>query len=178
MQAIASCFQIGCHLIQSSGTISSDYGWNGLKNMIAVLFHYVMIAVLFHYIPHIHRILWFYVKTARRPPWLCLLDNSKALGGLFSNLVHTLVVIVPWPDYLLTHWGRDKMAAFSQTTLSNAFSRIKMNEFGLGFLWSLFPRFELTIWRQSGDKPLSEPVMVRLLTHICVTRPQWVKGHR
>ena len=28
----------------------------------------------------------------------------------------------------------------------------------------------------SGDKPLSEPMMVSLLTHICVTRPQWVKG--
>ena len=30
-------------------------------------------------------------------------------------------------------------------------------------------------WRRSGDKPLSEPMMVSLLTHICVTRPQWVK---
>ena len=30
-------------------------------------------------------------------------------------------------------------------------------------------------WRRSGDEPLSEPVMVSLLTHICVTRPQWVK---
>ena len=29
-------------------------------------------------------------------------------------------------------------------------------------------------WRRSGDKPLSEPMMVRLPTHICVTRPQWV----
>ena len=26
-----------------------------------------------------------------------------------------------------------------------------------------------------GDKPLYEPKMVRLSTHICVTRPQWVK---
>ena len=25
-----------------------------------------------------------------------------------------------------------------------------------------------------GDKPLSEPMMVSLLTHICVTRPKWV----
>ena len=25
-----------------------------------------------------------------------------------------------------------------------------------------------------GDKSLSEPMMVRSLTHICVTRPQWV----
>ena len=30
------------------------------------------------------------------------------------------------------------------------------------------------VWRRSGDKPLSEPMMVSLLTHICVTRPQWV----
>ena len=29
-------------------------------------------------------------------------------------------------------------------------------------------------WRQSGDKHLSEPAMVSLLTHICVTWPQWV----
>ena len=29
-------------------------------------------------------------------------------------------------------------------------------------------------WCQSGDKLLSESMMVRLLTHICVTRPQWV----
>ena len=29
-------------------------------------------------------------------------------------------------------------------------------------------------WRRPGDKPLSEPMLVSLLTHICVTRPQWV----
>ena len=29
-------------------------------------------------------------------------------------------------------------------------------------------------WRQSGDKPLSEPMVVSLLMHICVTRPQWL----
>ena len=31
-------------------------------------------------------------------------------------------------------------------------------------------------WRRPGDKPLSEPTMVKMLTHICVTRPQWVKS--
>ena len=31
------------------------------------------------------------------------------------------------------------------------------------------------VWCRSGDKPLSEPMMVSLLTHICVIRPQWVK---
>ena len=33
-------------------------------------------------------------------------------------------------------------------------------------------------WRRPGDKPLSEPMMVSLLAHICVTRPQWVKTLR
>ena len=32
---------------------------------------------------------------------------------------------------------------------------------------------QIMAWRRPGDKPLSEPMMVRLLTHICVTRPQW-----
>ena len=31
-------------------------------------------------------------------------------------------------------------------------------------------------WCRSGDKPWSEPMMVNLLTHICVTRPQWVNN--
>ena len=33
---------------------------------------------------------------------------------------------------------------------------------------------QVMAWRWPGDKPLSEPKMVRLPTHICVTRPQWV----
>ena len=36
----------------------------------------------------------------------------------------------------------------------------------------------ITDWRRPGDKPLSEPIMVRLPTHICVTRPQWVNTLR
>ena len=35
---------------------------------------------------------------------------------------------------------------------------------------------QVMAWRRPGDKPLSEPMMVRLPTHICITRPQWVKG--
>ena len=31
-------------------------------------------------------------------------------------------------------------------------------------------------WRRPGTKPLSEPVMVSLLMHICITWPQWVNS--
>ena len=33
---------------------------------------------------------------------------------------------------------------------------------------------QIMAWRRSGDKPLSEPLMVRLSTHVCITQPQWV----
>ena len=37
---------------------------------------------------------------------------------------------------------------------------------------------QIMAWRRPGDKPLSEPMMVCLLTHICVTRPQWAITRR
>ena len=40
--------------------------------------------------------------------------------------------------------------------------------------WSLFLRVKLTTFQLVGGKPLSEPMMVRLPTHLCVTQPQWV----
>ena len=35
---------------------------------------------------------------------------------------------------------------------------------------------QIIAWCLPGHKPLSEPMMGSLLTHICVTRPQWVNG--
>ena len=35
---------------------------------------------------------------------------------------------------------------------------------------------QIMAWRQPGNKPLSESVMTSSLTHICVTRPQWVNS--
>ena len=84
----------------------------------------------------------------------------------------------------LTDWGRDKMAAIFHTTFSNPFYWMKIYEFPLQFHWgfclivqlTLFQHwFRLMAWCRPGDKPLSEPMMIRLLTHICVSRPQCVK---
>ena len=33
---------------------------------------------------------------------------------------------------------------------------------------------QIMVWRRPGDKPLSGPIMVSLLTHRYITRPQWV----
>ena len=47
----------------------------------------------------------------------------------------------------LSHWGSDKIAASSQTTLSNTFPWMKLSEFRLKFHWSLFLRAQLTIFQ-------------------------------
>ena len=86
---------------------------------------------------------------------------------------------VGFPSLLLTHWGRDKIATIFWTTFSNAFSWMKMYEFPLKFvpkgpINNIPALVQIMTWRQSGDKPLSEPMMVNLLTYICVILPQWV----
>ena len=91
-------------------------------------------------------------------------------------------------DYTeLTHWGRDKMDAISQTIFSNGILEWKCMNFDKHFIFFHFkfvPKgpinnipamVQIMAWRRLGDKPLSEAMMVNLLTHICVTRSQWVK---
>ena len=79
----------------------------------------------------------------------------------------------------LTHLPLDKVALISQTIFSYAFSWMKNFVFWLKFV----PKGQINnnpvlvkimIYRHPGDKPLAKPMMVSLLTQICVTRPQWV----
>ena len=57
---------------------------------------------------------------------------------LFNNRLHNVSS---------TFWGRDKMAAVSQTTFSSALYWMKMYEFLLRFQWNLFFIVELTIFQ-------------------------------
>ena len=73
-----------------------------------------------------------------------------------------------------------KMAAISQTTFSNAFSLMKiyMIQISLNFvpkgpINNISALVQVMAWHRLGDKPLAEPIMVSLMTHICVTRSQW-----
>ena len=81
----------------------------------------------------------------------------------------------------LTHWGRDKVDTISQTFkcifLNETFRitiKISLKFVPKGPINNIPALVQIMAWRRSGDKPLSESMMVRLLKHICVTRPQWV----
>ena len=71
--------------------------------------------------------------------------NLRANPAGYKRIyLHFLVDVIPTSSVLLTHWGRDKMDAISQTTCSSAFSWMKMFDFLLKFHWSLFLRVKLT----------------------------------
>ena len=53
--------------------------------------------------------------------------------------------------------------------------KISMKFVPMGPIYNISALVQIMAWHRSGDKALSEPTMFSLLTHICVTRPQWVK---
>ena len=82
----------------------------------------------------------------------------------------------------LTHWGRDKWTPFRRLKCvflnENVWIpfQISLKFLPKGPINNIPALVQIMAWRRPGDKPLSEPMMIRLPTHICVTRPQWVKG--
>ena len=83
---------------------------------------------------------------------------------------------------VLTHWGRDEIDTILLMTFPNAFSwnvwisiEISLKFILKGIINNIPALVQIMAWNQPGDKPSSEPMMIILLTHICVTRRQWVQ---
>ena len=98
--------------------------------------------------------------------------------------VRILLEYLGYPQLVLTHWGRN-VRLFAD----DIFKRIFLNEnikisikislqfVPMGPINIILALVQIMAWRRSGGKPLSEPMIVSLLTHICVTRPRWVNGN-
>ena len=106
--------------------------------------------------------------------WLCFVILTWHVSGHWLNAVN-------W-----SHWGPDKVDDILQTTFSNAFCWMKMFWLQLKFHWVFFPKgpihnipalVQIMAWRGPGEKPLSEPMMIILPMHICVTQLQWLNIH-
>ena len=100
------------------------------------------------------------------------IDQAR-LGNMRGNPVHHIS---------LTHWCWVKMANIF-LTFSNHFLEwkyVKLINISLkfvpnGLINNMTALLQIMAWCRPGDKALSEPIMVSLMTHICVTRPQWLK---
>ena len=111
--------------------------------------------------------------TAQQPTW--------DLGKRGCRSVHPLYVYFPCP---LLNTLRPKRN--EQHFADDIFKRIFIHEnvwVPIKISWKFVPNgpvnnipamFQIMAWRRPGDKPLSEPMMVSLPTHLCVARPQWV----
>ena len=80
---------------------------------------------------------------------------------------------------LLTHWGHFPDDFFKRIFLNENVwisLKISLKFVPQGPINNIPALVQIMAWRRPGDKPLSEPMIVSLLTHICVTRPQWVNS--
>ena len=78
------------------------------------------------------------------------------------------------------HWGHFAYSSFKCIFFNeNVWSSIKISLKFVpkGPINNVTAMAQMTAWCRLGDKPLSGPLMVRLLTRICVTRLRWVKKH-
>ena len=105
--------------------------------------------------------------------------------GPRSNQRYPFKVVALRPPYyhieVETKWSPFRRRYF-QTHFFNENARISVKislKFVLKCPINNIPALvQIMAWRRPGDKPLSETMMVRLPTHICVTRPQWVNTMR
>ena len=109
--------------------------------------------------PGQHKIPWLFKSRVKfhdfsRPVWtmkkvqLCLVEKLTKFPHFRAHHIHqpaSMCQIWPIITLLSTHLPLDKMAAFSQTIFSDAFSWMKIFVFWSIFHWSLFLRFQLTI---------------------------------
>ena len=108
---------------------------------------------------------------------ISVVDRDSIALKMFGD-VHTDLI----NDHL-THWGWDKMVAIFQTKFfkciilnENEFISIDISQKFVpkGPINNIPALVQIMAWHRPGDKPLSEPMMVNLLTHVCATQPQWV----
>ena len=115
--------------------------------------------------------------------WSCVLWQSHESNFTWSSQEINLKIAATSRQWVNTSRPRQNGRRFAD----DAFKRIFLDEnvrISIKISLKFVPKFpinnnpvlvQIMAWRRSGDKPLPEPMMVSLLTHICVARPQWVK---
>ena len=99
-----------------------------------------------------------------KPCW-----SNMYLHYLSANIINTLR-----PRQNGRHFADDTFKRISMNQNVRNSIKISLKFVPKGLINNIPALVQIMAWRRPGDKPLSEPMMVSLLTHICVTRSQWV----
>ena len=92
------------------------------------------------------------------------LFNSEVIAGLYNTLR---------PRQNGRHFADDTFIRIFVNENVRISIKFSLKFVSKGPINNISALFQIMAWRRSGDKPFSEPMMVSLPTHICVTRPQW-----
>ena len=95
-----------------------------------------------------------------------------------------IAFVLPKGQYLNTLMPRQNGRHFADDIFKWIFLNENvwvLNEISLkyvpyGLINNMSVLVQILALRRTSDKPLSEPMVVNLLTHICVTRSQWLVG--
>ena len=101
----------------------------------------------------------------------------------FENIVCEMAAMWSWPQCLNTLRPRQNGRHFPDDIFKCIFlnenvwisNKISLKFVPKGSIGNIPALVQIMAWHRPGDKPLSELMLVSLPTHICVTRPQWVK---
>ena len=132
---------------------------NVIQNKCTTLYpHFMCVIYSRHYHIHIQlllllRIFWLKINLSKYPWTLFNTLRPRQNGGQF-------------PDGIFKCIFQNENISISITMSLNFVPKAPIN--------NISALIQIMAWRRPGDKPLSEPMMVTLLTHICVMRPQWV----
>ena len=94
-----------------------------------------------------------------------------------SVILVTFVLVNPWrPRQNVRYFADDIFKCIFLNENVWISLKISLNFVPKVWINNIPALVQIMAWRRPGGKPLYEPIMVSLLTHICVTRPQWVNG--
>ena len=116
-----------------------------------------------------------------RRQWQTCADTARGWNDLCCMSLATTPHVEYWP-YFNTLRPRQNGRLFADDTFKRIFlnknirisTKISLKFVPKGLINNIAALVQIMAWRRPGDRPLSEPMMISLLTHICVTRPQWV----
>ena len=109
-----------------------------------------------------------------------LIATSTYLGRGVMGCQH--ILRQQFRAYVFTHLHLDQMAAISQKKVSNAFSwmkkfiRILLTFVTKGPVNNTPALFQIMVWRRSGYKPLSEPMLTQFTDAYMRNRGSWVNN--
>ena len=119
---------------------------------------------------------WFLFSTKPLPePMMTKLTDAYMLPGFSALIEYYTSINTLRPTQNGCHFADDIFKCIFLNENASIAIKISPQFVPKGPINNILALVQIMAWRRSGDKPLSEPMIVSLPMYIWVTRPLWVK---